>query len=140
MAENGPFGTPLFDPQNLPEKVYVGPFLRPFPGNEAHKLFFLGAQNGVFWVGAKKFRLKKFMCVAGSQSLREGAMFESAPTSLRAQIPKKVRKELEDYTAPIGAFFCAEIRALTGFGARFLRPLPKSSLTVKYYSNTTNGR
>ena len=36
-----------------PEKVYVC----SFPGNEA-----LGAQNGVFWERAKKFRLKKFMC------------------------------------------------------------------------------
>ena len=27
-----------------------------------HINFFLGTQNGVFWVGAKKFMLKKFMC------------------------------------------------------------------------------
>ena len=44
------------------------PFLRPFPGNEAHKLF-LGGQNGVFWVGAKKFMLKKFMCFFGPLDL-----------------------------------------------------------------------
>ena len=52
---------PLLDPKNPPEKVYVGPFFASFPGNEAHKLFFWGAQNGGFWVGVKKFMLKKFM-------------------------------------------------------------------------------
>ena len=40
------------------------------------------------------------------------------------------------YTAPIGAFFCPEIRAFKGFGARFLQPIPKSLVTVKHYSNT----
>ena len=38
------------------------------------------------------------------------------------------------YAALIEAFFvCPEIRAFTGFGARFLRQIPKSK---KYYSNT----
>ena len=32
--------------------------------------------------------------------------------------------------------FCPEIRAFTGFGARFLQPFPKSLVTVRYYSNT----
>ena len=40
------------------------------------------------------------------------------------------------YAAPIGAFLCPEIRAFTGFGARFLQPFPKSLVTVKYHSNT----
>ena len=35
------------------------------------------------------------------------------------------------YVAPIGAFFCPEIRAFTGFGARFLQPFLKSLVTVK---------
>ena len=64
MAENGPFGTPFLTPQNPPKKVYVGPFLRSFQGNEAHKLF-LGAQNGGFWVGAKKFMLKTNYVICG---------------------------------------------------------------------------
>ena len=34
------------------------------------------------------------------------------------------------YAAPIGAFFCPEIRAFTGVGARFLQPSPKSLETV----------
>ena len=51
--------------KNPPEKVYVGPFLRPFPGNGARKLFW-GPKMGCFWVGAKKFMLKKFMCFVGS--------------------------------------------------------------------------
>ena len=43
-----------------------------FPGNEAHT-FFLGPQNGGFWVGAKKFMLQKFMCFfrPPKKSLRE---------------------------------------------------------------------
>ena len=57
MAENGPFGNPLFDPKNTQKSLW-GPFLRPFPGNEAHKLF-LGAQK------SKKFMLIKFMCLSG---------------------------------------------------------------------------
>ena len=36
VAENGPFVTPFSTPKNPPEKLYVGPFLRSFPGNEAH--------------------------------------------------------------------------------------------------------
>ena len=65
MAEIGPFGTPFLTPKIPPKKFMWVPFLRPFPGNEAHKYFFLGAQNGVFWLGAKKFMLKKFMCFFG---------------------------------------------------------------------------
>ena len=38
------------------------PFLRSFPGNEAHN-FCLGGAKWGFWVGGgKKFMLKKFMC------------------------------------------------------------------------------
>ena len=36
---------------------------------------------------------------------------------------------------PIGAIFCPEICASTGFGAKLLGPFPKSLVTVKYYSN-----
>ena len=43
---------------------------------------------------------------------------------------------LKSYAAPIGAFFCPEIRAFTGFGARFLQPAPKSLVTIKHNSNT----
>ena len=55
MAENGPFGTPFLTPKIPPKKVYVSQEIR-------HINFFLGAQNWGFWVGAKKFMLKKFMC------------------------------------------------------------------------------
>ena len=37
------------------------PFLRPFPGNEAHN-FFSGGLKWGFRVGCKKFMLKEFMC------------------------------------------------------------------------------
>ena len=36
-------------------------FLRPFPGNEAHKHLWRVPTVG-FWVGVKKFMLRKFMC------------------------------------------------------------------------------
>ena len=42
-------------------------------------------------------------------------------------------KKAVAYAAPIGAFFCPEIRAFT---ARFLQPFPKSLAPVKYYPNT----
>ena len=61
VAQNGLFGAPFRTPK-IPEKVYVYvPLLRSFPGNEAHKLFSGGPKQG-FWVAAKKFMLKKFMC------------------------------------------------------------------------------
>ena len=40
----------VFDPENPPAKVYVGPF---FPGNEAHKSF-PGAPTWVVLGGGKK--------------------------------------------------------------------------------------
>ena len=37
------------------------PFLRSFPGNEAHELFFSGCsiKNGAFWVGGQKVYVEK---------------------------------------------------------------------------------
>ena len=47
---------PPFGPKNLPEKVYVYvPLLRPFPGNEAHKLFSGGQKWGVLDGGQKVY-------------------------------------------------------------------------------------
>ena len=63
VAQNGPFGTPSFTPKNPPGKFMWFPFLRSFQGNEAHKLFFSGPK-GAFWVGGKKFVLKKVTVVA----------------------------------------------------------------------------
>ena len=38
---------------------------------------------------------------------------------------------------PNGLFICPEVRAFTGFGARFLQPSPMSLVAVKqYYSNS----
>ena len=39
MARLGTTPPPPFDTQDPPEKNDVGPFLRPFPGNEAQKFF-----------------------------------------------------------------------------------------------------
>ena len=47
MAENSPFGTPFLTPKILPKKFMWVPFWRPFPGNEAHKLFSGGPKWGV---------------------------------------------------------------------------------------------
>ena len=59
-----PVWDPLFDPEIPPEKVYVGPFFASFQETR-HINFFLTGQDGVFWVGVKKFMLKKFMCFFG---------------------------------------------------------------------------
>ena len=53
MARLGAF---LLTPINPPGNFYVGPFLRPFPENEAHKLF-LGAKYGCF--GGQKMYVEK---------------------------------------------------------------------------------
>ena len=57
VAENGPFGTPVLTPKIPPKGFMWVPFLRPFPGNEAHKLFWgcpkwgvLGGRQKVFYV------------------------------------------------------------------------------------------
>ena len=47
----------LEPPLNDFEKVYVGPFFGALSQEMRHINFFLGAQNGVFWVGAEKFTL-----------------------------------------------------------------------------------
>ena len=42
-----------YHPKIPPKKVFVGPFLRSFPGNEAHKLFFWGPRMGGLGWGPK---------------------------------------------------------------------------------------
>ena len=58
VAEDGPFGAPFWTPQNPPKFMWV-PFLRPFPGSEAHKLLSEDAGvhrslNGPFFRGSQK--------------------------------------------------------------------------------------
>ena len=62
-------GTPFLTPKS-PEKLYVGPFFASFP--RKHINCFLGVQNGVFWVGAKKCMLKNCMCFFGPLKILEG--------------------------------------------------------------------
>ena len=57
MARLGPLLTP-----KLPRKSLCGSLFCVFSQEMRHINFFLGAQYGAFWVGAKKFMLKKFMC------------------------------------------------------------------------------
>ena len=61
------------------------PFLRPLPGAEAHN-FFWGSKRGVFWVGAKKFMLKKFMCFFGP--LVSGGKKNNKHKQLRGIVPE----------------------------------------------------
>ena len=49
---------PPFGPRNL-EKSLCGSLFCPFPGNEAHINFSLGAPKRVFWAGAKRFYVEK---------------------------------------------------------------------------------
>ena len=61
MAENGPFGTPFLTPKIPPKKFMWVPFLRPFPGNEAHKLFSGGPKWGVLGGGQKVYVEKVYV-------------------------------------------------------------------------------
>ena len=51
MAENGPFGTPFLTQKSPRKKFTWGPLFASFPRKKEAINFFLGAQNGVFWVG-----------------------------------------------------------------------------------------
>ena len=48
-------GKGFWTPKIAPKKVYVGPFLRFFPGNEAHELFARGPKLGVLGGGRKVY-------------------------------------------------------------------------------------
>ena len=61
MAENGPFGTPPLTPKIPFKKAYVGPFFRPFPGNEAHELLSGGPKWGVLGGGQKVYVEKVYV-------------------------------------------------------------------------------
>ena len=56
---------PAFWPQKSSRKSLCGSLFYVLSQEMRHISFFLGAQNGVFWVGTKKFMLKKFMCFFG---------------------------------------------------------------------------
>ena len=60
MDESGPFGAP-FLPQTPPKKFMWVPFLCPFPGNEAHKLFSGGPKWGVLGGGQKVYVEKVYV-------------------------------------------------------------------------------
>ena len=95
MARLGPPGRP---PKSPRKSLCGSPFLRSFPGNEAHKLFFLGAHYQVFWV-AKKFMLKKFMCFfgpptsAGMDCVSVGLLGSQEQGNLRKCSPRKCSRE-----------------------------------------------
>ena len=82
--------------------------------------------------------VKKFLPTTGTAGKRtfwRGRPRFSARTSMSRRVVEKLctKKVCVDFLAPtIGAFFCPELRAFTGFEARFLRPFPTSLVTVKY--------
>ena len=51
VAENGSFGTPFLTPKIPPKMFMWVPFLRSFPGKEAHK-FFWGSKKGGLYIGS----------------------------------------------------------------------------------------
>ena len=61
MARLGP---PFWHPKS-PRKSLCGSLFCITSQEMRRMSFFLGAQNGVFWVGVKKFVLKIFMCFFG---------------------------------------------------------------------------
>ena len=67
--------------------------------------------------------------VGFSEQIRENPFLLTPFASPRTQAKQILR-------GPNWALFCPEIRAFTGFGARFLQPFPKSLVTVRHYSNT----
>ena len=69
--ENGPFGTPFLTPKSPRKKLCGSPFC-VLSQEMRHIIFFLGAQNGVFWVGVKKFMLKKSCAFRPPKYLRDG--------------------------------------------------------------------
>ena len=84
---------------------------------------FLGRKNsdrglslGCFWGRVDEGDLKSWKCAIQDREETKGRF--------------RIR------SAPIGAFFCPEIRAFTGFGPRVPQPFPQSLVTVKYNSST----
>ena len=93
MAENGPFGTPFLTPKIPTKKFKLVPFLRSFPGNEAHKLFAGGGQ---------KVYVEKFMCFfrppknAQTWSLQRGQRYRNTQKK-SGEEPKNVQMSAKEH-------------------------------------------
>ena len=61
VTENCPFGAAFSTPKICPKKFMWVPFLHPFPGNEAHKLFSGGQAWGVLAGGQKDYVEKVYV-------------------------------------------------------------------------------
>ena len=94
-----------FWPQHPPEKVYVGPFLCSFPGNEAR-----------FWVEDRKLMLKNSMCFFCPSNIpalchrfaRSGLRFRGLGTSAKkrnALTAGRTKKNGLQKTGPRSPFF-----------------------------------
>ena len=89
MAENGPFGAPFLAPKIPPKKFMWAPFLRPFPGNEAHKLFSGGPNWGVLGGGPKVYVEQMYVLLKKISFFvfRGCLVAHRAVTSLRGSLP-----------------------------------------------------
>ena len=77
---------PHFGHQKSPRKSLCGSLFAFFPRKWGTSTFFLGAQKGGFWVGAKKFMLKKFMCFFPSSSVAACLCYLCCPYTSNIQL------------------------------------------------------
>ena len=78
MAQNGLFGTP-FDPKTTPQREFMWvTFLRSFPGNEAHQLFSLDLQWGIWGGGQEIYRALHIYYISNSKTFYSVSVSASA--------------------------------------------------------------
>ena len=87
---------PVLDPQNPPKKFMFICLFCVLSQEMRHINFFLGVQNREFWVGDKKFMLKKFMCF--SRPLKNKSNSRTGGT-----VSKKVQRVLRNACLYINA-------------------------------------
>ena len=125
MAENVPFGAPFLTPKIPPEKVYVGPFFRSFPGSEAYKLFSGGGgcKIGVLG-GGQKVYVEKVYVLFPSPTLPQEA--QSGTDCKKTGKPEQLRTNRDEpllATTEIGD--C--LRSWPPFTGVLLGPGPESA-------------
>ena len=78
MVKDGPFGTPFLTPNSPRRSLCGSPFLRPFPGNEAHKLFSGGPKWDVLGGGQKVYVEKVYVLFLSPTSLGDSVGIPAA--------------------------------------------------------------
>ena len=119
MARLGP---PFWPPKSPPKKFMWVPFCI-LSQELRHINFFRGAQNGAFWVGAKKFMLQKFMRFFGPLVLQEiwisPVIRKSAWKDLRFKNQKLERKADHFGSLTVNFWFLTE-KSCRHFGGIFV--------------------